>query len=157
MDFKAIKYDGLELSPEFARLATEDPQKILDCCNGVGSEVGLWGKLTYHFIPNTIWFLDITPCSDIHDVDYCYPSQFKNKAEALAHKADADLRIRENMETLICEKTKWEWLKCLRLERAMNYYCILRAAGEDSFLEGKTFEDNSSSTKTPLIIETVIK
>lgn len=140
MDFKATKYDGLELSPEFARLATEDPQKIIDCCNGVGSEVGFWGKLTYHLTPNTIWFLDITPVSDIHDVDCTYPSRFKNKAEALKHHEEANKRFRKNLQTYIEMHTSNRFLLWLRLDRAAKYYVILTMTDE-SFLEGKTFDE----------------
>jgi hypothetical protein len=141
MNFTATKYEGLELSAEFARLATEAPEKIVACCNGVGSERGFWGRLTYHLTPNTIWFLDITPVSDIHDVDCTYPSHFKNQAEALAHLDAANKRFLKNLITYIEMNTSSSVMRYLRLDRAMKYYSALEIAGEESFMEGKTFDE----------------
>ncbi|MCX6986524.1 MAG: hypothetical protein NT118_17525 [Lentisphaerae bacterium] len=142
MKFKADKYKGLQLSPEFQRLASQDPQKIVDCCNGVGSEVGFWGRLTYHFIPNTIWFLDITPCSDIHDVDYYYPSHFKDKAAAFRHKEESDRRLLDNLNAYIIIHSRKQWLAALRMRRAPFYWGVLCEVAVDSYLEGKTFDEN---------------
>lgn len=141
MKFSATRYEGLQLSEEFQRLATEDPEKIVACCNGVGSQVGWLARLTYHFTPNTVFFLDITPVSDIHDVDCTYPSHFKNKAAALEHMSKANLRFRENLETYIEMHTKNSLLLFLRLSRAMAYYTILMDTCEESFMEGKTFDE----------------
>ena len=142
MKFSVHKYEGLQLSAEFARLATEDPQKILDCCNGVGSKIGFWNKLIWHIIPNTIYFLNITPVSDIHDVDCTYPSHFKNKDLALKHLWDSNMRFRENLETFIDIHTQNKFMLYLRLKRAIGYYVALVKGCETSFMEGKTFDEN---------------
>jgi hypothetical protein len=143
MIFNIVRYDGLQLSPEFQRLAVEDPEKLMACCNGVGSETGgFWARLTYHLTPNTIWFLDVTPCSDIHDVDCTYPQHLKNKVEALKHMDAANIRFRENLETWIGMHTRNKFLLYLRLSRAMAYYAILCNDCETSFMEGKTFDED---------------
>lgn len=157
MEFTATRYDGLELSPEFVRLATEDPAKLLACCNGVGTQKGFWGWLTFHITPNTIWGLDVTPCSDIHDVDCTYPDHFKSKSEALKHLDESNDRFRRNLETYIDMHTRNKFLKYLRMQRAVKYYTTLEVAGEDSFLEGKILDDNSSAVPSKLILDTVIK
>ena len=90
------KYDGLLTSKTSIFLLKNDPEQFKKYCNGVGSMVGFWGKLTYHFIPNTIWFLDITPSSDLHDVDFSYPNEFRNIYEARIAFDEANLRFYEN-------------------------------------------------------------
>ena len=141
--FDMHKYDGLEISEGFNELSStpEGIQKIIGWCNGVGSEVGFWAKLVYHIIPNTIWFLDVTAVSDIHDVDYWYPSHFKNKALAIKFKAEADLRLKHNFETYIKRYTTNKIMLRLRLNRAEVYYLAVSRVGEQSFLEGKTFDE----------------
>ncbi len=135
--FTAEKYEGLELSDEFQRLATENPAEIVRLCNGVGSTVG-WAAWFYHLIPNTIWGLDITPASDIHDVDYVYPKSFRIYTEAAYHKRKADRRIYNNILALIDMHTRYEWLKDLRVSRTRKYYFVLLSCGNESFLDGKT-------------------
>ena len=136
--FDIHAYDGLELSAEFARLAKEEPDKIVKCCNGVGSEVGILGNLSYHLIPNTIWFLNVTCCSDIHDVDYNYPLFFATREEAFKYKSDADLRLYNNLVTHIKRNTTNWMLRRMRLNRAYAYYLAVSNAGQMSFLDGKT-------------------
>ena len=140
--FDIHKYDGLEMSDEFKYLASsvEGQQMIIQCCNGVGSDVGWFGELTYHLIPNTIWFLDVTACSDIHDTDYTYPQHFMDKESALIYKAQADLRLYNNLCTYIKINTASSFLLAMRLRRAKLYYDAVSNCGEDSFLEGKTFD-----------------
>jgi hypothetical protein len=134
---KGDRYYGLDASPQFWLDLVNNPQKIKDCCNGVGSEVGWWGKLTYHLIPNTVWGLDVTEFSDIHDYDYCYPESFATKQDALNYKHLADNRGLDNILAIIDRDTKWTWLKIMRRARAMKYYDALDIFGEDSFLDGK--------------------
>jgi hypothetical protein len=133
----ADKYDGLELSDEFIRIATYHPETLKYYCNGVGSQVGTLGKLTYHLIPNTIWFLDITPAADIHDIDYVFPTHFNSEGEAIEHKKQADRRFYNNVKTLIDRNTKSSLLKYLRYKRLRKYYWALKELGYESFLEGK--------------------
>ena len=138
--FDMKKYEGLDVSSSFKELANtqEGIQKIIAWCNGIGSEVGFWGNLTYHLIPNTIWFLDVTACSDIHDIDYNYPIKFATREEALKFKTDADLRLYNNLVAYIKMNTTNSWLLSMRLRRAKIYYEIVSNAGNQSFLDGKT-------------------
>lgn len=141
--FDMHKYDGLEMSEGFKELAStpEGIQKIIGWCNGVGSEVGFWANLMYHIVPNTIWFLDVTAVSDIHDVDYWYPTHFKSKALALKFKSEADLRLKNNFDTYIKMHTTNKILLRMRLNRSEVYYKAVSMGGELSFLEGKTFDE----------------
>lgn len=107
-------------------------------CNGVGSRVGWWAKLTYHFIPNTNWFMDITPASDIHDYDYCYPDTFKDALAAETAKSMADSRFKVNCNILVDHHGGSEWIRSLRRIRIEKYYLVLRQCGESSFKNGKT-------------------
>ena len=125
------------MSAAFQLLATENPEVIMDTVNGVGSTVGWLGRLTFHLIPNTIWFLDITPASDIHDIDYAYPSSFKSEGAAIRHKDQADRRFYDNVKILIEAHTSNRVLKCLRYRRLRKYYWTLKNFGMESFLESK--------------------
>lgn len=135
------KYRGLIMSLPAIALLNNNPVKFKRCCNGVGSLVGFWARLFYHFIPNTIWGLDITPASDIHDVEYSVPDKFNTLSEALKHKKKADYNFYLNMEILIMKANSWGWVESFRLNRAKVYYFALRKLGEGSFLAGKTILD----------------
>lgn len=78
-------------------LLMSDPKKFKSYCNGVGSKVGFWGKLTYHFIPNWCWFVSIIPEADLHDVGYSVPDEFATRSKAIAYKAMIDLDFYENI------------------------------------------------------------
>jgi len=143
--FDIHKYDGLLLPPGFTKMAsTEAGRKlIMECCNGVGSKVGWFNRLFYHFIPNTVYFLNVTACSDLHDFGSTYPNHFVNRIEAIKHLKANNLQLRENLETYIDTHTKNEWLLNARLKRAINYYSAVRIAGDKSFFNNKTFDDDS--------------
>jgi hypothetical protein len=131
------KYEGLDISPAFAEVATETPELLDALCNGVGSVIG-WAKWFYPLIPNTIWGLDITPASDIHDIDYVLPKRFPDKKTAIKHKKKADKRFYNNVNFLIRKNTKMKWLKKFRLSRSRKYYFVLKNLGDESFLKDKT-------------------
>lgn len=136
---KIEKYKGLEMSEEAANLLYSDPKKFASYCNGVGSRVGWVGRLTYHLIPNTIWFMDITPASDIHDVEYSVPSEFQHLGLAAKAFDDANLRIYKNIQTLIKRKATSGILFRMRMRRAKLYYYALGSdAAWNSFVSGKT-------------------
>jgi hypothetical protein len=138
---KGDRYYGIDAPPEFWRDLKERPDIIKACCNGVGSEVGFWGKLTYHLIPNGIWFLDITEASDPHDWMYNYPAKFRSREEALQWKAYADELILDNILVIIKRDSANAFMRCLRERRAISYYTAVTEAGEESFLDGKTFDE----------------
>ena len=140
-----IKYFGLEMSGVAKQLMYHEPEKFSACCNGVGSQSGWLGKLTYHIIPNTIWLMSITPASDIHDVEYTYPMEFETEADALEWKREADNRFYNNVLTLI--ERRGGWFEAPRRLRAATYYRTLRMAGMESFLASKTIlEDNNDAS-----------
>lgn len=132
-------YDGLLMSDVARNLLKFNKKEFIACCNGVGSPNGFWGKLTYHFIPQTIWGLPIRAAADIHDVEYTYPDNFYCKKAALKWKVEADKRFKYNIMRLIKKNTKWKWLKKIRYIRAKEYYWILKKFGEESFLANKSF------------------
>jgi len=133
------KYIGLECTVPFRQFVRNAGDKrIAELFNGVGSQVGFIGKATYHLIPNTIWGLNITPASDIHDFDYTEPREFDSKEDALRHKAEADKAFYRNVRKLI--DRKGGWCKYGRRVRAWTYYRVLRACGKESFLAGKDIE-----------------
>lgn len=78
-------------------LLMSDPRKFKRYCNGVGSQVGFWGRLTYHFIPNWCWFISIIPEADLHDVGYSVPQEFSTRSKAIKHKATVDLQFHDNI------------------------------------------------------------
>jgi len=133
------KYRGLEMSEEAVNLLYSDPKKFASYCNGVGSQVGWLGKLTYHIIPNTIWFLNITAASDIHDVEYSVPASFESIAAAEKAFDEANLRLYKNICILIDRKGRSGWLYLARMHRAGLYYDMVSSdAGWTSFVAGKT-------------------
>lgn len=129
------KYIRLLMPQVVEDLLYSDSEKFLSFCNGVGSDIGVLGKLTYHFIPNTIWGLDITPASDLHDVGYSYPNFFATKDDALKYKALIDLYFYKNMKSLI--DTHSIFLNKIRMIRAHTYFETVHLFGEECFMEGK--------------------
>lgn len=133
------KYKGLEMSDAAKALLASDPKTFASYCNGVGSRVGWLGKLTYHLIPNTIWFLNITAASDPHDVEFTIPKVFESLA--LARKAfdEANLRLYKNICILIDRKGRSGLIYLARMKRAGLYYDMVSStAGWTSFISGKT-------------------
>jgi hypothetical protein len=139
------KYQGLDKSLESEYFMVLHKDEFIDSCNGVGSEVGWKNRLTYHIIPDTLGFLNVTDCSDLHDVDYQVPDRFKTIEDALKCKREADDRYHRNLLTRIREADP-EWdgttknagrLTRYRLMGAHIHYKAIRSCGEESFLDGK--------------------
>ena len=134
---KPNKYHGLDMHSLTNIILQSDPELWEKTCNGVGSTVGTWWqRWLYHVTPNTIWGLDITPASDIHDVEYTYPDTFSSRNCAETWREAADWRFLSNCYRLI--ERGWPWLRPVRRARALAYYHILRAQGERSFMASKT-------------------
>lgn len=132
------KYKGLEMSEEAANLLYSDPKKFASYCNGVGSRVGFWNKLAYHFIPNTIGLVNVTPASDIHDVEYCVPAEFENMALAKKAFDEANRRLYDNLVIIIERNGRDSFFYGMRMWVAGRYYDIVCRLGEKSFFSGKT-------------------
>lgn len=137
------KYRGLYMPPDMIAAARSDPEHGLDMCNGVGSDVGLLGAATYHLIPSTIYFLDITSAADIHDFMY------SRKSGTLADKDEADRVFLNNMLRLVEMDQSWcgRRLAGLRRARAHTYYLAVQRFGGPSFWEGKNTVDGGVLTK----------
>jgi len=132
------KYKGLLMSDAAEKLLKSDPEKFASYCNGVGSRVGWFGKLTYHLIPNTIWFLNITAASDPHDVEFTIPNVFESIAAAEKAFEDANSRLYENICILIDRKGRSGLIYLARMKRAGLYYdMVSSSAGWNSFISGK--------------------
>jgi len=135
------KYDGLQMSEIAYNLLTKHNKLFTSLCNGVGSTTGTFNKLFYYCVPsfirNRIYLLNVTPCSDIHDVEYSFPRKFYSEEHAIHWKEVADMRFRDNLYILIRNQKSWKWLERLRLSRASKYYRILRVAGDKAFLDNK--------------------
>ena len=125
------------MSEHSRQLLMDNPKKFASFCNGVGSQKGFWNSIFYHFIPDTIWGLDITPSSDIHDVEYEFPVAFETVESALEYKDDADKRFRRNLFKLINMNTYFSWLKRLRKCRANSYKWLLSRCGWKAFMKDK--------------------
>jgi len=131
------RYEGLWAPESFWYTLSFNPAQIERVCNGVGSP----GTLSYHLIPNTIWGLDVTPASDIHDWMYTYPAKFPSDAEALEWKNKADRALLNNMIRLFERAEKDSWLArrlaWFRRNRAQLYFEAVQHFGGPSFWEGK--------------------
>lgn len=138
------KYEGLKISKQCQILLSNDSEKFISFCNGVGSTIGFWSTLLWHLTPNTIWGLNITPASDLHDVGYNWPMVFNNKEEALMYKIEIDNNFYDNMMTLIQNDDSWWGVlsKQWRIIRATSYYETVKNFGEESFLDGKILINN---------------
>ena len=138
MKIDKSKYDGLLISRPALEIMNTRPLEFKRCCNGVGSTIGFWSKLLWYLTPNTVWGLNITCCSDLHDVDYNHPQIFESVEKALQWKEESDNRFYKNLKTHIKRNTKNRWLLYLRLKRARKYYYAVKNFGETSFLADKT-------------------
>ena len=145
------RYKGLWAPDEFWLTLDNDPQDLAKVCNGVGSETS-W---TYHFIPDTIWGLNVTPASDIHDWMYSFPMDFDTEADGLLWKDKADRVLRNNLVRLFeaAEAQSgivgWWARRCggARRIRAQTYYEVVSNFGGPSFWEGKNKPSNVGVVK----------
>jgi hypothetical protein len=111
--------DTVLYAPEgYWKLSGEDKKLI---CNGCGPQ----GHLD--FIPDSIYFLNISEACNIHD--YCYEISRSN----IKDKEWSDRIFLNNLLRLIEVKTKWRWLKWLRRKRAYNYYLAVKHFGSVAF------------------------
>lgn len=127
-------YRGLYVPPDMLDALINRPAEVDAVCNGVGSDVGILGKATYHLIPNTIWFLYVTRPADVHDWMYSRPI-----TAGIEYKDKADRVFLNNMLRLIEMDDSWLGRKLagLRRKRAKLYYEAVRDFGGPSFWEGK--------------------
>jgi len=141
------KYQGLYAPTSFWDLVRDNPYYLQTICNGVGSEYH-W---SYHIIPNTIWGLDITPASDIHDYMYTDPKSFPAIIDGIFYtglewKQFSDRILRNNVQRLFDMADAKSWLsrqiRPFRNMRCDLYYNALDKFGGISFWEGKNAPEN---------------
>lgn len=131
-----LKYHEMEMSEPVRVLLITDHKAFAAFCNGVGSRVGIWKTLLWHLTPNSIWFLDITPASDIHDVEYSIPDRYHSMMEARAAWNTANRRFLRNMRRLIADAGGF--FEGWRLNRAKLYFeAVSTESAFQSFLDGK--------------------
>lgn len=88
------------------------------------------GGLGDILVPDTIYGLSVNSCCAIHDWYYRY---FPGNTEM--DRELADRIFKNNMIRLVTAKTKWSWLRRLRLRRVKTYYSMVRFAGATAFFE----------------------
>jgi len=136
-NFKQSK--TLEMAPTTRWLIEEHSKEAKKYCNGVGSTSTWLNRLLWHLTPNTIWGMSIVSASQVHDIEYSYPTVFRTKGEALRFKMETDIRFHHNMILLIARKYKWynKFLAIPRLNRAKLYYEAVSHFGMDAFIKNK--------------------
>jgi len=110
-----LKKSGLEFNIKLLRSSQDE---LVNIWNGLGAS----GDKFNFLIPDTIYGLDITITSLVHDWDY-----YHRKEDRLI----ADNRFLKNMEILI-NKGSW-WLRFLRKRRAKKYYIAVRMFGSKAY------------------------
>jgi hypothetical protein len=139
------RYEKLAMSNEVRFVLIHKTKQFIANTNGVGSYVGFSGWLmsmlplwVIDLVLNRIFGMDITPASDLHDNEYCFPDTFEDYLQAGKHKATADDDFRGNIEIMINRDQLFDCLDDYRREKANAYKIILTIAGKDSFYENKT-------------------
>jgi len=120
-------YKGLDLRnilyapTEYWKLNLKEHKEI---CNKAGPKGYGW------LVPNTIWGLNIGECANIHDFLFYV-------GKTIEDKDAADRIFLNNMLRLINLKTKWGFVKYLRIQRASKYYAAVCIKGGPAFWKGK--------------------
>jgi len=91
----------MEMAESTFNLLMDDFDKFSGFCNGVGSKENWWKLILWKFTPNTILFLNITRATDIHDVEFSWPIEFRTERDARAFFLSANERLLLNLITLI--------------------------------------------------------
>ena len=106
---------------EFWKLDSKEKKRI---CNGIGPKGLGW------LFPNTVWGLNVKSCGDIHDYMY-------HIGKYQIDKEVADNVFLNNLQKLIKEKTKKQWLLNRRLFRAEIMYTAVKHFGNRAFWKNK--------------------
>jgi len=126
-NFGIYMYKGIDLREilfaplEYWKLTTREHEEI---CNGAGPKG--WGWI----VPDTVWFLDITPVANPHDFGYYIGKTIEDKNEH-------DRIFLNNLVRWILYWTKSKIMKWLRLGRANKYFSAVCIYGGPAFWKGK--------------------
>lgn len=133
-----LEYDLKEACKEYNFLALngfwkESNKNLLSCWNGVGAE----GDWINPFIPETVYGLNISLASLVHDWMF-----LKCKTKEEFHLAN--LYFLHNMNQIVREES-YEFMKTLRFLRTNKYYIGVESpVGLEAFRKGKGLVINSS-------------
>lgn len=130
------KYHGLDMPKSFKTDLKSNRERIKSIVNGMGSPKTWW----YATHPDSMYGMDVTPVSDIHDYEYTYPGKpFETEEEATEYRDAADERFHGNLKKLIdihsTKVTKAEGIDDKRRAMAADYLRMLRYAGPDTFMK----------------------
>lgn len=135
------RYDNLEMSSECKLSLYENPIAFMKYTNGVGSDVGWFNSVLKWIIPkfirNKMFGVDITPASDLHDVEYSLVIKFKTLLDGLSFKNRADRAFKDNMDYLIREDKGRDYFDHLRFVKSRLYLCGVGTFGNASFWSNK--------------------
>jgi hypothetical protein len=87
------------------------------------------GKFGAHFVPDTMWGLNVKAACQIHDHMYA-------TGQTQFDKWVADVTFLTNLNDII-EAKSWPVVKEFRRYRAMSYFSAVRDGGNSSFWKGK--------------------
>ncbi len=112
------EYKGylLECTPRFSQATKEERAEV---CNGMGPEGLGW------LVPDTMYFVDVSPAGDVHDYMYEYPDGMT--------RLQCDKVFLRNMLRIIEKTGGWSWVQWLRRRRALKYYWAVRKSGGHYF------------------------
>lgn len=135
------RFRGLEMSDQVRVMIIENPLQCMEYTNGVGSDVGIVNSLLKWLIPswvrNKMFGVDITPASDLHDIEYSVSIEFKTLLDGVVFKDHADRYFSENLQTLIKQDKKLDKLDNLRFLKSRLYFLGVGMFGYNSFWSGK--------------------
>lgn len=142
-DIRKYTVDGVLMqmpSPVYSCL-TCNKEAFTSYCNGVGSRVGFWNKFIYHLIPDFIGLLNITGCSDLHDVGFEIPREFDSLDAAYRYFCRVNLEFRANLRLRITHGTHLRIIRKARILVAKGYYKLVSTStGWTSFMDGKVID-----------------
>ena len=102
-------------------------------CNGAGprwlDRFLPWWLRWLRLLADRLWALNCRQAFDIHDWDYV---RLPATPEA---KAEADDRLRDNLDAIIRSGTAARWLTALRRREARRYVALVREFGYKAFFD----------------------
>jgi len=119
-DYIKGNYKGVEMyaPSKFWTLSNVEIGQISNGCGAAGAAID--------YVPDTIWGLRISAACDIHDFGY-------HEGGTKDDKYVDDLFLLINTMQIIKAKTKWKFLKVLRLNRALKYFYMVDFYGTDAY------------------------
>ncbi len=139
-DIEKYKTDGvlMQMTADVYFCLMYKNEKFKKLCNGVGSQVGWFNKLIYHIIPDSIGLLNITGCSDLHDVGFSVPKAFKTLEDAYEYFEQVNWDFLSNLRRRIEAGTHTYLIRKTRYFVATRYYNAVQSSiGWTSFMSGK--------------------